>query len=226
MNIDYCYVCLKWGTKYTADYVNKLASMVRRWDPSDRPIYCYTDDATDIDPSVNVIEIGNLDYETWWFKLPLLVNPTINKHQTKVLFDLDVILHGDISKIHTHASDQLTVCSSLWKSPDILHDKAERNTLYNSSVMVWNDASYVYEHFARDPEKYMATYKGIDRFLWHESLDVSTLPPNIVYSYRKGATLKDNAPYKYRPEYSVCLFHGYPKQEDVLDASVVRKHWL
>lgn len=217
MENNYCYVCLKWGTKYSAEYVNKLASMIRKWDSAPIDIYCYTDDPVNIDSSIKIIPIPQLDYETWWFKLPLLVEPTLQRYRTKILFDLDVIIHNDISMLHKIEEQHLIVCKSLWKDPAILLDHLERNTLYNSSIMVWKDAQYIYDHFCKDPERYMAVYKGIDRYLWHEKLLVSTLPPNFVYSYNKGASLQDSTPRTYRPGYSVCLFHQQPKQHNIND---------
>lgn len=211
-----CYVCLKWGSKYSAEYVNKLASMIRKNDPRDIPIYCYTDDPVGIDPSINILLIDpNLDLEAWWFKLPLLAHAELEKYNKKILFDLDIIIHGDLRKLDSIPCNGLTVCKSYWKDPSILIDTRERNTLYNSSVMMWTDATSIYNHFNVDPNRYMVIYKGIDRFLWHEGMSVSVLPEGLIYSYRKGASLSDNEPGKFRKDYLICLFHQYPKQTDI-----------
>jgi hypothetical protein len=221
-----CYVCLKWGQKYSADYVNKLAVMIRRWGDPHTPIYCYTDDPTGIDQSVHILPIEpQHDFETWWFKIPLLVHPKLKEFDVKVLFDLDVIIHGKIEGLFNRSTDNLTVCMAYWKDPVILADKQEKNTMYNSSVMIWKDASYIYDYFIQDPEKYMTIYKGVDRFMWHEKLSVDTLPPGIVYSYRKGANLCDTEPFVHRPLYDVCLFHGYPKQTDLPEDVFVKECW-
>ena len=224
--MKHCYVCLKWGQKYSAEYVNRLASMIRRWGNPHTPIYCYTDDPSGIDQSIHILPIeAKHDFETWWFKIPLLVHPELKQYHVKMLFDLDVVIHGEIDHLFDRASDNLTLCKAYWKDPIILADTYERNTLYNSSIMVWKDASYVYDYFIRDPERYMVIYKGVDRFLWHEKLSVDILPPGIVYSYRKGADLVDIKPATYRPLYDVCLFHGRTKQTDVLDDPIVKEYW-
>lgn len=222
-----CYVCLKWGTKYSAEYVNKLAAMIKRFDPRDIPIYCYTDDPTGIDCDIiNLLPIGNqMDLETWWFKLPLLVHPELKKYDRKILFDLDVIIHNDLRRFDEIQNDGLTICHSYWKNPDVLLDTSEKNTLYNSSVMIWNNADDIYEHFNKDPQRYMVIYKGIDRFLWHEKLKVNVLPEGLVYSYRRGASLKDDKKFEFRKDYVICLFHQYPKQTDLLDNDFVKEYW-
>jgi len=225
MNDDFCYVCLKWGTKYSAEYVNKLVRMIRKWNITPVDIYCYTDDPTGIDGSIGIIPIQSNAYETWWYKLPLLVEPALGQYRTKILLDLDVVIHNNISNLHTYACDNLVVCRSFWKNPQILSDTREKNTLYNSSVMVWTDASYVYEHFRTDPERFMAIYKGIDRFLWYEPLTIDTLPQDIVYSYRRGATLHDTRSFVKRDNYAIALFHGTPKQTDMVDDPLVKEYW-
>jgi hypothetical protein len=222
--MNYCYVCLKWGTKYSAEYVNKLASMIRRWDPHGVPIYCYTDDATNIDASINIIPITK-DYQAWWLKLPLLIEPALEIHETKILFDLDIIIHNTISDLHTYAHDSLVVCKSLWKHPAVLNNKSDNDTLYNSSVMIWKNAEYVWNAFSSDPERFMSVYKGIDRFLWNEGITVDTLPPNLVYSYRQGATLNDVRPFVKRDDYKIALFHGVPKQTDLPKDDFVIRYW-
>lgn len=222
--MSHCYVCLKWGTKYSSEYVNKLASMIRKWDRPDVDIFCYTDDPTDIDPTIRIIPTSG-DYQAWWFKLPLLIEPTLQPYNVKILFDLDVIIHNDISNLHTFAGPELTLCSSAWKNPAVLLDVHEKNTMYNSSIMVWKDAEYVWNAFQQDPEKFMSIYKGIDRFLWNENVAIATLPPNIVYSYRRGATLTDNRPFVKRDDYAVALFHGSPKQSDLLHDPFIMEYW-
>lgn len=221
------YVCLKVGSKYSADYVNRLHSMVRRWDTNySGPFFCYTEDASNIDSDISVIPIKDVEaYDKWWFKLPLLAEPALKLYGKKILFDLDIIIHGSLDFLEELNGAKLTVCKALWKSEKLLEDQKELNTLYNSSVMVWQDAQYVYDYFQANEDKYMLKYKGVDRFLHHEQIDVNVLPPGIVYSYRKGATLNDCTPYTFRPDYKIALFHQYPKQEDLPKHQIVRDYW-
>ena len=38
-------ICIKWGNRYGADYVNRLASMIRRNTAQPTRVVCFTDDA-------------------------------------------------------------------------------------------------------------------------------------------------------------------------------------
>ena len=52
-NSDQRYIiCMKWGDKYGAEYVNRLYNMVRRNLTLDFQMVCLTDDSTGIDPAV------------------------------------------------------------------------------------------------------------------------------------------------------------------------------
>jgi len=70
-------VCLKYGTKYSADYVNKLYNMVKRNLTLDHEFVCYTEDATGIDLGIRIEPIPLMPGVTgWWYK-PMFFNPNI-----------------------------------------------------------------------------------------------------------------------------------------------------
>ena len=52
-------VCVKWGNKYVPQYVNVLASMVKRHTTVPYQFHCITEDATGLDPTVNVVQLPN-----------------------------------------------------------------------------------------------------------------------------------------------------------------------
>ena len=67
-------LCVKWGTKYGPDYVNKLHSMVGRNMSRPYRFVCLTDDATGIDPRIETrplppIGIPEFDTATGWTRL-------------------------------------------------------------------------------------------------------------------------------------------------------------
>ena len=44
--------CVRWGTKYSIDYVNRLYNMVKRNLPADFTFYCQTDDTNGMDSNI------------------------------------------------------------------------------------------------------------------------------------------------------------------------------
>ncbi|MFU8899379.1 MAG: glycosyl transferase, partial [Roseinatronobacter sp.] len=67
-------LCVKWGTKYGPEYVNKLHSMVQRNMLRPYRFVCLTDDETGIDPAIETfalppIGIPEFDAATGWTRL-------------------------------------------------------------------------------------------------------------------------------------------------------------
>ena len=46
--------CVRWGTKYSIDYVNRLYNMVKRNLPAEFTFYCQTDDTHGMDSNIAV----------------------------------------------------------------------------------------------------------------------------------------------------------------------------
>ena len=53
-------LCMKWGTKYPADYVNTLYSMVARNLSREFRFVCLTEDATGLDPKIEAFPLPQI----------------------------------------------------------------------------------------------------------------------------------------------------------------------
>ena len=54
------FVCLKWGTKYTSEFVNKLDNMISRNVSVPYQLHCMTEDPTGIKPTIEIIPLPDL----------------------------------------------------------------------------------------------------------------------------------------------------------------------
>ena len=91
-------VCVKWGNKYVPRYVNVLASMVKRHTTVPYQFHCITEDATGLDPTVNVIQLPNNPIiKTWWSKL-WMFSPKMPLQGNILFFDLDVVIFDNIDQ--------------------------------------------------------------------------------------------------------------------------------
>ena len=63
-------VCVKWGTRYNAEYVNKLYRGILRNTTKKFKFYCFTDDSSGLLPEVVVKELKE-DWPRWWGKASL-----------------------------------------------------------------------------------------------------------------------------------------------------------
>lgn len=209
--------CVNVSTKYSTEYVHKLKTAVEKHLSLPHKFWCITDK-----PELYPFSIQADDLPGWWNKI------SVFKYTGSCLyFDLDVIIHNSIDEL---VSDTFKTIPKLWKDPHeavIVLDRPDLGTSpTNSSVMAWSNEQQIYEKFMEDPEYYILKYYGDDRFLAHET-KYDTFDSGLVYSYRAGAHWKnDNASFKYRPDYSVALFHQKPEIHECLDHEITKEHWI
>lgn len=217
-----CITCLCVGDKYDDQYVIKLQRMVSVNTTRPYKLVCFSDRLIS---GVDVVLIDNpLRYDPVWYKLWILQHTKLSNYRKKIFLDLDIVIHNNIDWVFDVDSPNLNVIGADWKHDNIKYTTG--NTGYNSSVMVWSDACNIWDAFAKRPDYFMIKYKGIDRFMWNEGLPVSTIPSGQVYSYREGASLNDQSRFKYRPDYSICIFNQHPKPLDVLTNEPVKTFWI
>ncbi len=225
--MTYSISCIKIGDKFDSQYVNKLYDMVRL--QSDAPFYCFTDDPTGVKQGVNIVNIDVSEYELWynwwpaWYKIEMFVKPELRKYTRKIFFDLDVIIHGDISDILNHDADFALVYST-WKGLPF-KIKYPKKSLFNSSVIVWKDASHVYEHFMKSPKDFVSKYAGTDDFYHNEKIKRTQLP-HCIYSYRDGEKPNQYNSFVLRKHKSIALLHQKPKNHElnIYDHPIL-KYW-
>lgn len=206
--------CLKWGTRYSADYVNILHDMVRRHLSVPHRFVCLTDDPAGIDCETMPI-VPNLP--TWWGKLTLFGHPVPGRI---LFFDLDTVIVGNID-------DFARYCGPFCVVKPVFRDWG-----YMSSVMsiAPDFGRPVWESFARDPNAAIERCRreadpswnlGDQRWLeltvpradyWQDEL------PGQLVSYK--AHCRNGLPHNAR----VVCFHGRPNPDEVKDSWVL-EHW-
>lgn len=100
-------ICVKWGSKYGPDYVNKLHSMVRRNLSRPFRFVCFTDDAAGIDadietrplPLTGIPEFD--DREPWtrahgWLKVTSFASDLAGLEGPTLFLDLDIVVVGPL----------------------------------------------------------------------------------------------------------------------------------
>lgn len=197
----YNVVCVKFGTKYSADFVNKLYSDIARLTRSDFKFYCYTDDPTGIDPEVNIIPpLGRPTLKGVWNKLRLF-DPAMPLEGKTYFFDLDVkILKDPLVRDDPEDWKKLSLVSSHWKMGKLFNRLSNYDVKINSSVMTWDasnpDMQEYWDHFNSGFRDYfMRKYVGIDRYIVHEDFNYFVFEKEYIQSK------------KYQPEvdYEACV---------------------
>ena len=109
-------ICIKWGTRYGSDYVNRLFSMVKRNTKNPTRFVCFTDDATGVDQGVEIRPLPSInipDHVSWtpWRKLSLWQNPLEDLSGDLLFLDLDLVVTGNLDDF------KMRVCGPCFKFP-------------------------------------------------------------------------------------------------------------
>jgi hypothetical protein len=113
-------LCMKWGTKYGPEYVNRLYAMVRRHLRGDFRFVCLTDRSEGVHPDVRCLPIPPLDLppgipERGWTKLTTFAADLHGLKGTALFLDLDVVIVDDITPFFEQPGDFLIIHD--WKRP-------------------------------------------------------------------------------------------------------------
>ncbi len=117
-------VCMKWGTLYGADYVNKLYAMVRHRTTGPLRFVCLTDDPDGVRPEVECLDCPTVDIPmpyclTGWRKIALWARPEdLFGFQGDWLFlDLDVVVTGSLDDFFEYEPAKPFVVMQNWTQP-------------------------------------------------------------------------------------------------------------
>lgn len=113
-------LCMKWGSKYGPEYVNRLYAMVRRHLRGDFRFVCLTDDPAGVRAEVECLPIPPLALppgapERGWTKLTTFEADLHGLTGTALFLDVDVVIVDDITPFFEMPGDFLIIHD--WKRP-------------------------------------------------------------------------------------------------------------
>ena len=113
-------LCMKWGTKYGPEYVNRLYGMVRRHLQGEFRFVCLTDLSAGIRAEVQCLSIPPLALppgipERGWTKLTTFSADLHGLRGTTLFLDLDVVIVDDITPFFEVPGEFLIIHD--WKRP-------------------------------------------------------------------------------------------------------------
>lgn len=213
------FVCLKWGTKYSSEFVNKLYSMINRYYDSFN-LYCMTDDSIGIDKRIKCIDLPNDNLEKWWWKI-YLFNEEWMTLDNAIFMDLDLIIQD---KFETSFSNKPSLLYTDWINVDQMHKDILTDRYkfceINSSVIMWNKETkrhHIWEDFMSNKEKILFLFRGMDNYLNNRLSSSYDILPPIAHSYWTTNETWSNKP--------VILFDYNQDKQDTVDIEQVKRLW-
>lgn len=223
-------LCVRFGTLYGRNYVERLRNMVSRNITVPYKFVCLTDDKIPID-GVESIYQPNANYKKgWWHKVHMF-DPSLPLVGRILYFDLDVVVHGNLDKFVTNYSNEFVGIRDF-------NRKFYPSWQYlNSSVMSWTHRTQtdIWTEYKKDINS-AQRLAGDQDWIWKIARSrLNFWPDEWVQSYKwevrsrndliyhsgKRAFKTVNNDIQPNPRCSISVFHGDPKPSDIQDKFVV-----
>jgi len=231
-------LCMRWGTIYSSDDVNRLAAQVRRHLPRPHRFVCFTDDPTGLDPRIEALPLPELGLppghgDTRWRKLGLfrrdLGGPDAPLTGTTLFLDIDLVVVDDLSPFFDLPGDFFII-----RDDDLFRKKSLRkinpardrflHSVGNSSVFRYRigDHAYILDAYLADPAAATRDYEISQQFQSAQLAANGHLhywPKGWCVSFKNDCVPRNLASYLRDPTLpeaaKIVLFAGAPKMEDV-----------
>lgn len=225
-------VCLKWGNKYSHEYVNTLYNMVQRHTTVEHEFVCFTENPEKINQDIRTEILPQLPTQGWWYK-PYFLSNELPFKGTLLFLDLDVVICNNIDKLFSYEPDKFCIIRdfnrSIRQSWDKMNSSVFRTPIgkYNS---LWND-------YRQNIKLHTIKNRGDQDWMYRHIKDHVFWPDDWIQSYkwemRDRSALKiingkrnfiNNDSPKVNPNTSIAVFHGDPNPSECSD-SWVKQHW-
>jgi len=175
MSEKYNVICIKWGTGYPAEDVNKLCSMIKRHTSFDIDFYCFTEIAEGLSPDIivkplPVLNVAPEDNKYAYRKEAALCDDQLGglNGQRVFFFDLDSLIVGNLDEFFRYPQGDKFYIINDW------HTKG--NHVGQASCYSWvvGTLGFVKQYFEEHPKEMIArfytasqeylSYKVIEKF--------------------------------------------------------------
>jgi len=220
-------ICMKWGNKYGAEYVNKLYKMISRNLNRSFKLTCFTDDSSNILPSINIKPLPFLDLpknipERGWNKLSTLQDGLGGLEGDVLFLDLDVVIIDSIDELFDHPAEFLIIQDVKLKSKLIGNSSVYRFRVgeHQNILDKFINNFEVVKNTHRNEQAYLSTEinnKGLLNFWpteWCPSFKYHCMQPWPI-NYFKDASIPDGA--------KIIIFHGHPEPHEAIEG--VTQKW-
>lgn len=226
-------VCLKYGNKYSSDYVNRLYRMVDRNLTLNYEFVCFTENPEGLDEHITARNLPKQPgVEGWWYK-PFFFSPYLGLAATTLFLDLDMIVFRNIDNLFTYRPGDFLIIR------DFNRFLVKNYQKFNSSVFRLEPGQHghVYKKFIENPRKVMSRFPGDQDWIRNQiTRDFAFWPDEWIQSYkwemRKNPQLDRSKPRGERdfitsgdpiikPNTSIAVFHGDPNPHICKDQWVV-----
>ena len=224
-------ICMKWGTLYSPEYVNRLYAMVRANTTGNLRFVCLTDNSDGLRQEIETyacptLNLSHPNANKGWRKLTLYRSSQelFELSGVWLYLDLDVVVSGSLDEFFEFDLDAKYTVMQNWTQPG--------KGIGNTSVFRYTigKLEYLHDNFMKNPEQVFSEYNNSQTYIsknvesirfwpdeWCALFKVQCLPA-WPFRFFKEPLLPENA--------RVIAFPGDPNPHDaVLGHWPVKKGW-
>lgn len=211
------FVCMKWGTLYGPDYVNRLYAMVRRNTRGEIRFVCLTERPEGIRPEVECFPCPSVNAKPphdndGWRKLTLWAPQVADLKGAFVYLDIDVVVTGPLDDFFTHPGEFCIMRN--WTQM--------KRRVGNSSVFRIEVGAHtrVWEKFSADPEAAIRSVDNEQIYICLEHGNPTWWPDEWCISFKEHCVPAFPLNWIQTPRLPantrVVAFHGLPNPPDAI----------
>ena len=167
-------ICINWGSKYGAPYINRLYGMAARNITGDFTFTCFTDSTKDVRPEVICRDLPQVDIKMptskgIWPKCRLW-SETLEGVSGAVLFlDLDLVITGSLDDFFEHGDPNDVI---LARNPTTPFERLGQTSIFRYPV---GKLAPLLEKFAADPQG------TADKYIFEQRFVTQNAPGGVTF---------------------------------------------
>jgi hypothetical protein len=182
-------ICMKWGTLYGPEYVNRLYAMVKRNTARPLRFICFTDDTYGISEPVEThnlppIQLPQHMAQKPWRKVSLWQKDLLDLSGNVLYFDLDLLVTGNIDDFFQYNPDATFCVIHNWttrKKSDPKYQRVGNTSCYRFRI---GSHVYLYDLIQKYPLYYKRKYRNSQTFISNEISEISYWPYRWCLSFK------------------------------------------
>ena len=209
-------ICIKWGTKFGPEYVNRLYKMVEKNLTIPHRFVCFTDNSEGLLDGIEVRPLPELNDdglpEKAWKKLGLFTDKLADLQGQALFMDLDIVIRDNIDAFFEVEGDFMII-----KDWDFENDIIGNSSVFRFEVNKYPD---IIENFYKEGKDIRKRYKNEQAFLSHQMYDKGILKywdKKWCVSFKRSCLRPFPINYfqmaRDPEEAKIVIFHGRPTPE-------------
>lgn len=211
-------ICMKWGTLYGPEYVNRLYGMISRNLDDPFRLVCLTDDRTGIREEVECYDCPEIaikapECRLGWRKITLWDTEVAGLEDGDALFiDLDVVITGDLTPLFSYLPEETFIVAPNWTQKDA---QIGNTSLYRFKV---GSHPYLLKTLLGQPDETLSKFPNSQTYISRTVKSMVFWPDNWCQSFKVHCVPKGIKRFFVEPQIPegarVIAFPGEPNPDD------------